>query len=54
MSLASKVGTGVVAVTLIGVLAGIVGVSVWVERGKYLDCRGAGHSIVFCVARSIW
>jgi hypothetical protein len=41
------------AVLAVALLTGSVALSVWTERTKYVDCRGAGHSLAVCVARSI-
>jgi len=37
----------------VALIAVSVALSVWKEHAKYADCRGAGHSLVACVARSI-
>lgn len=41
---------GLAAVLILG---GIVALSAMTERAKFLDCRGAGHSVGYCVVREM-
>jgi hypothetical protein len=41
------------AALAVALLAGATALSAWIEREKYVDCRGAGHSIAVCAVRSV-
>ncbi|CAE6848453.1 hypothetical protein R69746_07240 [Paraburkholderia aspalathi] len=41
------------AIAAILLLGGVVMLAGWMEWSSFTDCRSAGHSVFFCVVRSI-